>query len=446
MINLKRVRKLNSYEQKPGPIVYWMSRDQRVNDNWALIFASELSLKYSIPLIVVFNVVPQFGYAGFRQYHFMLEGLKQVEKKLTDLNIQFKVLVGNASKNIVTFINDFQVGALVSDFDPMKLKKQWKSEILKSIQIPFYEVDAHNIVPCWIASEKQEYAAYTFRQKVNKFMKSFLDNFSPIEKRRAYVVNDNDWEAIYKKIKVAESIKPVDWAKPGEDEALKVMEHFIKSKLQFYHLKKNDPNKDVTSKLSPYIHFGQISAQRIAQEVINSYNLKEAKDAFIEELFVRRELSDNFCHYNQDYDSVECFPDWAKKTLEEHLDDERKYNYSLEELENAKTHNNLWNAAQMQMVKTGRMHGYMRMYWAKKILEWVPNPSVALEYAIYLNDKYQLDGRDPNGYVGIAWSIGGVHDRAWQERPISGKIRYMGYYGCKAKFDVDEYINKWLDY
>jgi deoxyribodipyrimidine photo-lyase len=157
---------------------------------------------------------------------------------------------------------------------------------------------------------------------------------------------------------------------------------------------------------------------------------------------VRRELSDNFCYYNQDYDHFQGFPEWARKTLDDHRGDEREYLYPLEEFEAARTHDPLWNAAQLEMVQRGKMHGYLRMYWAKKILEWTASPEEAQEVAIFLNDRYELDGRDPNGYVGIAWSIGGVHDRAWKERPIYGKVRYMSYKGAAGKFDVQAYIDK----
>ena len=162
----------------------------------------------------------------------------------------------------------------------------------------------------------------------------------------------------------------------------------------------------------------------------------------LEELVVRRELSDNFCYYNDRYDSVEGFPDCAIQTLRNHREDRRPYAYSLSQLEGAGTHDELWNAAQMEMVKKGKMHGYMRMYWAKKILEWTGSPEEAFEIALYLNNRYELDGRDPNGYAGCAWSIGGVHDRAWFERPLFGKIRYMSYNGCKSKFNVNDYIRQ----
>ena len=196
------------------------------------------------------------------------------------------------------------------------------------------------------------------------------------------------------------------------------------------------------SDLSPYLHFGQIAPQRVAWEIQQSDAPREAKQAFLEELIVRRELSDNFCWYNPDYDKFSGFPEWARKTLDQHRLDQRDFLYSLEEFEPGRTHDALWNAAQLEMVSRGKMHGYMRMYWAKKILEWTNSPEEALEIAIYLNDRYELDGRDPNGYVGVAWSIGGVHDRAWAERPVFGKIRYMSLAGCKRKFKVDEYIAK----
>ena len=167
---------------------------------------------------------------------------------------------------------------------------------------------------------------------------------------------------------------------------------------------------------------------------------KEDKDAFLEEMIIRRELSDNFCEYEPEYDQFEGFHAWSQKTLNEHRNDEREYIYPLGQFEAAETHDDLWNAAQNEMKITGKMHGYMRMYWAKKILEWTPSPEIAQQIAIDLNDKYELDGRDPNGYTGIAWSIGGIHDRAWFERPIFGKIRYMNYNGCKSKFDVMKYI------
>lgn len=217
---------------------------------------------------------------------------------------------------------------------------------------------------------------------------------------------------------------------------------FLEHGLAGYERDRNDPNKNGTSGLSPYIHFGQISAQRIALQTIRTG--MDAR-AFLEELIVRRELSDNFCFYNSHYDDTQGFPDWAKRSLDIHLADRREYLYSFEELLSARTHDELWNAAQRQMLLTGRMHGYMRMYWAKKILEWTDGPDTAIRNAIALNDRFELDGRDPNGYAGIAWSLGGLHDRPWKERPIFGHVRYMSRSGANRKFDVKAYVNAWCD-
>jgi deoxyribodipyrimidine photo-lyase len=194
--------------------------------------------------------------------------------------------------------------------------------------------------------------------------------------------------------------------------------------------------------MSPYLHFGQLSPQRFAWEVYNSDLPAEVRESFLEELIVRRELADNFCLYEASYDRFEGFPDWARKSLDEHRRDSREHQYSLEQFEQAKTHEPLWNACQQDLVNRGKLHGYLRMYWAKKILEWTPAPEEALEYAIKLNDTYSLDGSDPNGYCGVSWAIGGVHDRAWKERPVYGKIRYMNEAGCRRKFDVDYYLEK----
>jgi len=231
--------------------------------------------------------------------------------------------------------------------------------------------------------------------------------------------------------------------KPGESEAIKSLKNFLKNKFDKYNELRNDPTKNAQSNLSAYLHFGQISAQRVALNTQKITGNQESEKVFLEELIVRRELSDNFCYYNKNYDSFEGFHDWAKTSLNEHRKDEREYLYNLEQFEKANTHEDLWNAAQLQMVKTGKMHGYMRMYWAKKILEWSKSPDDALKIAIYLNDKYELDGRDPNGYTGIAWSIGGIHDRPWFERPVYGKIRYMNRNGAEKKFDIKSYINKY---
>jgi len=443
-MNKKRVRQLNEINTKKGPVVYWMSRDQRVNDNWGLIYASELAVEIKSPLIVVFSLVNKFLGATIRQYDFMLKGLKEIEIKLSGKKIPFVVLVGNPEKIIPEFVNKQKAGILITDFDPLRIKTKWKQNINKNIKAAFYEVDTHNIVPCWIASSKKEYAAYTIRPKIKKLLPEFLTEIPTIKIQRypSQIKTKNDWEKIESKIDVDKSIKTLEWIKPGEEQANIILKQFIGEKLGLYPKYSNNPAKNILSNMSPYLHFGQISSQRIALNVKKSKVSKEAKDSFLEELIIRKELSDNLCFYEKNYDNFEGLTDWAKKTLNKHRNDKREYLYTLEEFEKGKTHDPLWNAAQMQMVKKGKMHGYMRMYWAKKILEWTNSPEEAIKTAIYLNDRYELDGRDPNGYTGILWSIGGVHDRAWGERPIFGKVRYMSYNSTKTKFDIKNYIKR----
>jgi len=444
-MNQKRWKIIKEGEKNSGSVAYWMSRDQRVEDNWPLLFSQELAIEEKSPLAVIFSLVPDFPGANIRHYAFMLKGLKEVEKNLREKNIPFYLLMGEPQKKIPDFTDKYNISALVTDFDPTKIKVNWKKALEGKISIPFYEVDGRNIVPCRIASEKKEYGAYTLRPKIHRLLPEFLEEFSELKSHPfswQYEKEPEKWERIIKEIPADRTVPEVNWLKPGEEAAKEVLFDFLKNKLSLYVSKKNDPTEDVLSNLSPYLHFGQISAQRVALEVQKIPGNLKSEEAFLEELIVRRELSDNFCFYEKNYDSFEGFPEWAKKTLNEHRKDKREYIYSPETFEGAKTHDELWNSAQREMVKKGRMHGYMRMYWAKKILEWTEKPEDALKIAIYLNDKYELDGRDSNGYTGIAWSVGGVHDRAWKERSIYGKIRYMSYNGCKSKFDVKKYMEK----
>lgn len=447
LINNKRVRLLQKGNETNGPIVYWMSRDQRVHDNWALLFAQRLAIDNKKSLVVVFNLVPEFIEATIRQYGFMLKGLEEVELELGKYNIPFILTSGKPEGEIPGLLKVLKASILVSDFDPLKIKRIWKRDVAKRITVPFYEVDAHNIVPCLYVSDKLEFAAYTIRPKIHKALIEFMDEFTSVKKMSKSEVSSDkiDWSKIQKSLKVNLDVKEVAWIKPGETEAIKTFEQFLKNKFENYHELRNDPTKEYQSNLSPYLHFGQISAQRIALETERFDGNSESKKTFLEELIVRRELSDNFCYFNKNYDSFEGFHDWARTSLNEHRKDEREFAYSLKQFEEAKTHEDLWNAAQQEMITTGKMHGYMRMYWAKKILEWTKSPEDALKIAIYLNDKYELDGRDPNGYTGIAWSIGGIHDRAWFERPVFGKIRYMNRNGAANKFDLKHYVQKNLN-
>ncbi|MCG8699018.1 MAG: deoxyribodipyrimidine photo-lyase [Bacteroidales bacterium] len=442
MVNSKRVRKLNNVNRTKGAVVYWMYRDQRVNDNWALLYAIEQAQIRNTHVVVIFSLINKDEHLNARHSTFLLEGLKEVEHKLKSLNIPFLLVVGDPSETLIPFITDLNTACVVTEFSPLKEKQQWTKNLAQNLFFEVVEVDTHNIVPCWIASKKEEFNAFHLRNKLNPIIEEFLEPFpvTPMQNENPMKDHQIKWEAMHLVLKSSEDVAAVDWLKPGEQNALHLMHHFIDNNLGKYEEKRNDPLASAQSNLSTNLNYGHISSQRIAMELLKNYPDDANRRAFLEQLITRKELSDNFCYYNSNYDSFEGLQPWAKKTLNEHRNDEREFEYSLEEFEQGHTHDDLWNAAQIQLNETGQMHGYLRMFWAKKILEWSPNPETAIYIAVYLNDKYALDGRDPNGYAGIMWSIGGVHDRAWKERPVIGKIRILNTIGCKRKFDVYRYI------
>lgn len=443
-MNLKRVRQLNNQPQKKGPLIYWMQREHRVSDNWALLYAQKLAKENNQDLAVIFCLRTHAVDFTERLITFMLEGLKEVEEKLKEYNIPFYFLIGDPPDEIPAFLAKHSVGALITEFHSLTMERGWRESIADNIDIPLYEVDARNIIPCWIASPKQEFGAYTLRPKYHRQLPEYLDVFPHVAQQVNNTLKQDpiDWESIDKKISKDTSVKKVAWLQPGEQAARQQLRDFIFDKLPKYHEDRNDPTNDGQSGLSPYLHFGHIASQRIVLEIQKHKTPIAAEEAFIEEVTVRRELADNFCFYNKNYATTEGFPNWAKETLATHLLDKREYIYSLKELETCKTHDDLWNAAMLQAIKTGIMHGWVRMYWAKKILEWSKTPDDAMKHATFLMDKWFLDGREANGFTGIAWSMGGVHDRAWFDRPIFGKVRYMNYAGAKRKFDVQAYIEK----
>ncbi|XP_058830186.1 deoxyribodipyrimidine photo-lyase isoform X2 [Topomyia yanbarensis] len=448
----KRVRVLSDAKEvrddKCG-VMYWMSRDARVQDNWAFLYAQKLALKNELPLHICFSLVPKFLDATIRHYKFLLRGLEQVSEECKKLDINFHMLTGMAKDTIPKFVREHKIGAVVCDFSPLRLPTQWVEDVSKALppEVPFCQVDAHNIVPLWVTSEKQEYAARTIRSKINKHLDTYLTEFPPVIKhphKPSFKANPINWVKLQDILQVDRTIDEVDWAVPGYKGGVAMLQSFIEVRLRKFNSKRNDPTNNALSNLSPWFHFGQLSVQRSVLAVKQyGKGFSEGVAAFCEEAIIRRELADNFCYYNKHYDSLKGAHDWAQKTLQDHRKDKRTNVYTREEFEQAKTHDDLWNAAQIQMVKEGKMHGFLRMYWAKKILEWTRTPEEALAVAIFLNDRYQLDGRDPNGYVGCMWSIAGVHDQGWRERDVFGKIRYMNYEGCKRKFDVATFVARY---
>ncbi len=445
-----RIQILNNCPVAESPlVVYWMSRDQRVWDNHALLAAAQLAIGSGKKLRVVFCLDEKFPGATLRSFDFMLKGLVHVSQTLAELGIRFDILRGEPASEILQYLFKNNCSALFSDFDPLRVKRQWKEAVNRTIRIAHFEVDAHNIVPCRVASQKQEYGAYTLRPKINKQLPFFLNDLPEVLVQKELLMQTGEGNAatsftadsLLSAMNPDRSVSVLE-IPTGEAAAQRAMSHFVLQKLAGYNELRNHPELGYQSDLSPYLHFGQISAQRLVLEVLKADVPAVDRDAYLEQLIVRRELSDNFCYYNPDYDKWEGAPKWARETLLRHAADEREYLYGLSRFEHAETHDPLWNAAQVQLLRSGKIHGYMRMYWAKKILEWTASPQESLQIAIYLNDKYALDGRDPNGYVGCQWAICGLHDRPWITRPVFGKIRYMNDKGCKRKFDVIRYIQQ----
>ena len=358
-------QRINELSQNPGKqnVIYWMSRDQRVKDNWGLLYARQLAEENQTELAVVFCLVDNFLEAGLRQYDFMLHGLGEVAHDLQVKNIPFYLLTGNPPQSLMDFSVNHNVSHIICDFDPLRIKQKWQKEILKSQKFNLIEVDSHNIVPARIVSNKVEFGAYTIRPKIRKKLNEFLGDYpslKPQNKTKDFSIQSIVWSDINKKIKADKAIGIVEWLHPGESSASDILDFFINSKLDSYNTDRNDPNKDALSNLSPYLHFGQISAQRIALEILKRVESDENSETYLEELIIRRELSDNYCLYNPQYDSLENIPDWAKKTLSEHEADEREFIYNLEAFEKSHTHEKLWNAAQNELVISGKLHGYMR--------------------------------------------------------------------------------------
>lgn len=441
-----------------GPVVYVMSRDQRVSDNHALLAAQQYAIEQQAPLIVLFCAKVVKG-RSYEQYQFMYEGLISVAQKLQAYSIPFIVRRGTTLSVIATIVQELSPRGIFFDFSPLGGAAQLYATVTKTYPtIPCFVVDTHNIIPVWVISNKREFAAHTLRRKVTRQLADWLNApaqivahpfKSPTDVHTENLSMHKRWIATIPRSGV------VFTQQPGEEAARGVLKQFLSHKMMQYADEKNDPTKDGLSGLSSYLHFGMLSSLRVALDVIASLEqppllLREARladttkdtpqDVFLEELIVRKELADNFCYYSEEYQSLTAAWPWAQQSLEKHAHDEREYIYTLQKFRNSETHDLLWNAAQNELRTTGKMHGYMRMYWAKKILEWSTSAEEALDIAIQLNDFYSLDGGDPNGYVGILWSIAGVHDRPWFDRPVYGAIRYMTASGLKKKFDTTAYV------
>jgi len=440
------VRRSGDPDTQGACVVYWMQRAQRGGDNPALDVAVEAANALQKPVVVFFAPVPFYPHANLRHYRFLNEGIPDIAELLDDRNIGF-VLRRFPEHSLIKFCDEVKACLVVGDENPMREPEGWRKKAEQKLKVPLWTVDADVIVPSRLL-EKAQYAAHTIRPRLQRQLKKFLvtpknPHVHVPWKKPANLKSLNpdvditeDWK------KLDRSVPPVTGWKGGTKEGLRLLKEFVRHKLEGYSTERNHPEVDHTSRLSPYLHFGHISPVAVALAVEKSHAPKGDKEAFLDQVITWRELSVNLVKFNPEYDSFECGEPWAHRTLAKHAKDRRTVLYTEKQMEVAETHDSLWNAAQMQMVNTGWMHNYLRMYWAKKILEWSPSPAEGHRTAVYLNDKYLLDGRDPNGYAGIAWSIVGKFDRPWFERPIFGQIRYMSGQSTGKKFDSKKYIQQ----
>jgi len=470
-----RILQMDKPEKETGRyLIYWMQQAQRVQFNPAFELAVQRSNETGLPLVVlfIFSSVPD---ANFRHYHFMVQGLWEVATALQDKGIEFYMLAGDPSRVLAPCID--QALEVIGDSGYLHFQKEWRHVVRQScvnLGCGWTEVETEPLVPIAAASEKEEYTAATLRPKLLKALLNFNESygepvylpkppsmiklpkpgFSPLENDFATL---ESW--MVNQVNPARGIEACPDYPGGRKAAWQHLQTFLSEKLPFYASKRNEPSLDIQSGLSPYLHFGQISTAEIIQQLMGKVGMEIAElcslirkkpldddplgsaVAFAEELVIRRELSFNFCHYNQDYDNFSCLPDWARKSLFNHLGDEREQHYSLDRLEQCATDDKYWNAAQQEMMKKGKMHNYMRMYWGKRLLAWFKSPEDAYQILLYLNNRYELDGRDPNAFAGIAWCFG-KHDRPWQSRPIYGSVRYMNAAGLERKFKMEAYLNK----
>lgn len=429
-------------------VLYWMQMFKRTTNNHALNFAIRQANERKIPLVVYEGLKYYYPWANDRIHTFILEGVEEKRNAFAQLGIKYVFYLqqnDESPKNIVAEISKDACLIVTDDF-PCFIIPEHNRRIAQRAEIPVYAVDSNGMIPL-SKFEKEEYAAYTIRPKIKRMLPDYLK----IEADEKIIVKTGDLKIncpethvenilnLVKNCAIDHSVKPSPIYHGGSNNAHKRLKYFIKEILPNYNKTRNECSIDGSSRLSAYLHFGFLSVYEIVEAVNEADVLQESKDVFLEELIIRRELSYNFTRFNPKYDSLECLPAWVQNTMRKHFHDKREKIYSIEELENFQTYDEIWNAAQCELVKTGGMHNYVRMLWGKKVIAWTNSYEEALAILEDFNNKYALDGRNPNSYAGILWCFG-KHDRPWMERDVFGMIRYMTSGSTGKKFNARKYI------
>ncbi|MDX1982628.1 MAG: deoxyribodipyrimidine photo-lyase [Bryobacteraceae bacterium] len=448
---VRRVRPLNSHVPRAGAgyVLYWAQMNRRVDSNHALAHAAALANELALPVLYYEGLTCSYPFANDRFHTFVLEGVPETARRLAELGIGyvFHLRRRHGDPNDALYKLAANAAAIVTDDYPAFIARRHNLSVPGRVGIPYIAVDSSCVVPMEMMP-KREYAAYTIRPKIQRLLPQFLVPAPEVRVQRRYQaaapdfhtqVTEDNISTLVAACEIDHSVGASIGFRGGAAAAQNTLKLFLERKLRRYARERNEPSAHATSDISPYLHFGQISALQVALAA-RAYAQQHQliAEEFLEELIVRRELAFNFARFSTDPESLDNLPNWALETLSRHDADKRDYLYTREQFEHAATHDTLWNAAQKELLLRGKIHGYYRMYWGKKIIEWSPCHRDALETMIYLHDRYALDGRDPNTYTNILWCFG-LHDRPWSERPVFGMIRYMSYDGMKRKTDVEAY-------
>lgn len=449
----ERVVQLNEKETNRNGryVLYWMQMFKRTSHNHSLTWAIRKANEMKLPLVVYEGLKYYYPWASDRLHTFVLEGVEEKRKEFERLGIRYIFYLqkdeSSPKDTVAKLARD--AALIVTDDFPCFIIPGHNRRIAERAEIAVHAVDSNGIIPM-SKFDKEEYAAYTIRPKIKKLLPSYLKPFAEetVEKDSANMDIDASFETIVTANRIAElvshcdidhAVNPSPVYHGGTANGRKRLKKFVAEILPDYDNARNKPDRDGSSRLSAYLHFGFLSPLEIGLAVQDAEAPQESKDAYLEELIVRRELSYNMTRHNPKYDSLAALPDWVHKTMRAHADDHRDVTYTLEELEAGQTHDELWNACQREMVRTGEMHNYVRMLWGKNVIAWSRSYEEAFETLVHLNNKYCLDGRNPNSYAGILWCFG-KHDRPWIERPVFGQIRYMTSGSTGRKFDSRKYI------
>jgi len=442
-----RIQSLNPNRPVPGRyVLYWMQQSQRARFNHALEYAVHRANRAGLGVVVGFALADDYPEANLRHYTFMLEGLRETREELAGRGIGMVVRRG-APPAVATALGR-EAALIVCDRGYLRHQRAWREQVARAAACPVVQVESDVLVPVETAAATAQIGARTLRPRIHRVLADYRIDLPSAPVNVATLSHGletmamDDIATVLNSLAIDRSVGAVSgFYRGGATEARRRFDAFVEHRLARYAANHNQPQTGDTSGLSAYLHFGQISALELVLALDRAGKPTPASQAFVEQLVVRRELACNFTHFTPDYDAYTCIPAWAGASLAAQVRAPRPHRYTARQLENAQTHDPYWNAAMREMACTGHMHTHMRMYWGKKILEWSPSPEEGFALSLALNNKYFLDGRDPNSYAGVAW-IYGVHDRAWPSRPIFGKVRAMMASGLERKCDIKAYVDR----